>query len=1577
MKMNKIVGILSVCLLLVGTASAEEITVNFTDLNTALTGNSLTAGGATTGVAVSGVLTNNNYLYSVTYTGANYDGDLFNDTLTFDVLVEAWSGGTVTATVAGSNDAAGDVGEEGTAVIGTNDVAATIGAEGWAAGGNTMPLNSTVQFTIQNCSVTLTGTELSGNAVAAGFVGGFLDEIGSAFGHITVVGEGTGLQEVGWNAITHTLAAFNTGSDPLYISSAGVTGNNPQNWQIQDVDFDITVVTYDPSINLVPTADPQSVIALPGIGTDITLTGSDPEGSNLTYSVVSSTTNGVLAGTAPDLVYTSNTGYRGPDSFTFIVNDGDSNSAPATVSISVTNVYPTALAQSVDVFRESSVDITLAGSDSDGPSNLTYAVVSQPTNGVLSGAAPDVTYTPTSGYVGADSFTFTVNDGLDDSTEATVSITVNNTVPVADSKTVLMTPDTAVAITLSGTDADDAPSTLTFSVTSQPANGFLSGTEPNLTYTSTNGFTGTDSFTYIANDGAADSAEATVSILVSDEGWGFSFTDLNTALSGNTLKLAGSTNNLTVTGVATNNNYLYSIAYTGADIDGDAANDTVTFDVLVEAWSGGDIAIGDNTGDVVTYSGSAIIGTNDVQATIGAEGWAAGDADMNVGDTMVYTIQNVTVTTSTGGAYAAALSSFTGMFLDETGTSYGHRTIVGEGSDLFAYLWSGNTQNLAGTMDASNPLYVSMADYGTYAVNNPWKWQIQDIDFDLVLWDSSVNQIPKAKAQSVTASINTPTEITLTGNDVDSGPSNLTFSVATQPTNGTVVVAGDVATYTPTNGYLGADSFTFLASDGDINSEPATVSISVINVVPVADDQSVSTLPATALDITLSCTDPDGPSNLTYTVLSMPINGTLVTNGALPAMIYTPTGGFEGVDSFTFLVNDGLTNSEPATISITVVNLLPIADAQSLSTAYGTPLEITLTGSDTDGPTNLTYALASLPVYGTLTTNGALPDLIYTPGIGYIGEDSFTFTVNDGMSNSAPATVSITVNNTAPVADSKTVLAQTDTAVSILLSGTDPDAGPSNLTYSVASQPVNGFLSGTAPNLIYTPTNGYEGADSFTYIVNDGEDDSAAATVSISVAANGWSLSFADLNTGLTNNTLTLNGSTSDLTVAGVATNNNYLYSVSYTGTDIDGDNLNDTVTFDVLVEALNGSSASATFLGSEADMNKTNGVATIGTNDVAVTLNSNGWAAGDANMNAGETMKYTVQNATVTTTSGGSYSAALSSFTGTTYKETGAGYGHLAVIGEGAGGLFETRFNASAYAVTGLEDQWSPLTITSADAGDIPYSNIQKWNVMNVDFDLMVWDDSMNQAPEAAAQSVVAGFETALDITLTGRDLDEGPSALTYSMASQPTNGTVELVGNVATYTPADGYYGADSFTFTVNDGAVDSDAATVSISVENTAPVAAAQSLSTPFETALDITLSGSDVDGPSNLTYTVVSQPVNGTLTTNGALPNLTYTPTNGYAGADSFTFTVNDGSDDSAPATISITVEEASSVADPVISASVSSGSLSLSWDGGGTYNVLTNANLLNAAGWGVATNGTSPIDIEIGSDPELFYKLQSE
>ncbi len=209
-----------------------------------------------------------------------------------------------------------------------------------------------------------------------------------------------------------------------------------------------------------------------------------------------------------------------------------------------------------------------------------------------------------------------------------------------------------------------------------------------------------------------------------------------------------------------------------------------------------------------------------------------------------------------------------------------------------------------------------------------------------------------------------------------------------------------------------------------------------------------------------------------------------------------PAGG--GTHTIEVTVRDYAGNSASQSYTYTVdgPNQAPIANPQSLLTDEDTPLDIVLTGSDPDC-SPLTYSVVSSPSHGTL--GGVAPDLTYTPTINYNGTDSFTFVANDGLANSEPATVTIGVIavNDAPVANPQSVTTVQGRAVAITLTGSDVEGD--EITYSVATQPEHGSLSGTAPNLTYTPAPGYGGPDSLIFIANDGELDSEPAVVSITV----------------------------------------------------------------------------------------------------------------------------------------------------------------------------------------------------------------------------------------------------------------------------------------------------------------------------------------------------------------------------------------------------------------------------------------------------------------------------------------------
>ena len=122
-------------------------------------------------------------------------------------------------------------------------------------------------------------------------------------------------------------------------------------------------------------------------------------------------------------------------------------------------------------------------------------------------------------------------------------------------------------------------------------------------------------------------------------------------------------------------------------------------------------------------------------------------------------------------------------------------------------------------------------------------------------------------------------------------------------------------------------------------------------------------------------------------------------------------------------------------------------------------------------------------MHGVLS--GTAPNLTYTPAVNFNGVDHFTFTVNDGAVDSAPAIVEITVNavNDQPAANAQTLTTDEDIPLAVTLSGSDVDGD--GLTFAVLTDPDHGTLSGTVPNLTYTPDLNFYGADSFTFLVNE------------------------------------------------------------------------------------------------------------------------------------------------------------------------------------------------------------------------------------------------------------------------------------------------------------------------------------------------------------------------------------------------------------------------------------------------------------------------------------------------------------
>jgi len=287
---------------------------------------------------------------------------------------------------------------------------------------------------------------------------------------------------------------------------------------------------------------------------------------------------------------------------------------------------------------------------------------------------------------------------------------------------------------------------------------------------------------------------------------------------------------------------------------------------------------------------------------------------------------------------------------------------------------------------------------------------------------SPVNDAPLAADDQAITGEGAPVTIDVLSNDGDVDGDALSAAVDSGPSHGTVVSNPDgTFTYTPDAGFTGSDSFTYIASDGAGGVDLATVAITVTrtNAAPIALDDAVATAEDTAvvIDALANDSDDDGDA-LSPTISSGPQHGSVVVN-ADGTFSYAPDGNYNGSDSFTYSVSDGQGGSDSATVSITVdpVNDAPIAvddsavaiaNADALDQAAGVTIDALANDMDPDGDP-LTASLTTNAAHGTVVAN-ADGTFTYIPDAGFMGSDSFEYSVADGSGGTDTATVTVDVS---------------------------------------------------------------------------------------------------------------------------------------------------------------------------------------------------------------------------------------------------------------------------------------------------------------------------------------------------------------------------------------------------------------------------------------------------------------------------------------------------------------------------------------------------------------------------------------
>ena len=759
------------------------------------------------------------------------------------------------------------------------------------------------------------------------------------------------------------------------------------------------------------------------------------------------------------------------------------------------NRPPVAAADARTIRAGQSVTIPVLANDTDvdaDPLALVLGSVAGLTaNGgtVIANANGTIGYLPAPGFVGVDTFSYSVVDQPPQgetplTATGSVSITVinNNTPPVAVPDSFTTAEDVALSIPfatllLNDTDADNDLLTVSGTVSSGPTHGTLALTSSGWVYTPAANYNGPDSFSYTVLDGFGGTSTALVSLTVTP------VNDPPVAVDD-----SGSTSGSEIT---------ISILSNDSDLDGDP----LTVSSFRYLGSNADVRLNPD-GTLIYVPGATFVGTDLVEYTVSdgrggfatalvrivVRGGGTGGATITAADDS-YTIDEDAAPLSYLDIPISALfandssSNGTFHFASNTGVSHGELALVTTGPSS-PFLRYSPARNYNGSDSFTYTFDNGAGGTATATVR---------------ITINPVNDACVAIPDSITiAEDSGPVLIAVLANDYDVDQSDVLSltAVSILPAHGVVRIAGNQIEYTPNPNFNGVDVFSYVIDSTDGSAATADVRVTVLprNDPPTIPNGNETTVVNQPITRPLLGADIDGDT-LFYTVLSgnSPTHGSVVLNSD-GTYTYTPSTGYSGTDSFKVTVFDGRGGVATATIVIRVY-AAPIANPDTASTQQGVAVVIPVLSNDTDPdalPLPLSVASLVAPSGGValINTNNTIT---YTPTVGFFGSDSFVYTITDGASTAA-ATVTVFVN-APPTANDASITTPQNTSFTGTLTGSDPNGdtltfGPATLVTAHGTVAIN--PDGT---YTYTPASGYSGADSFNFTVSDGRGGAAAAGV--------------------------------------------------------------------------------------------------------------------------------------------------------------------------------------------------------------------------------------------------------------------------------------------------------------------------------------------------------------------------------------------------------------------------------------------------------------------------------------------------
>ncbi|WP_345375540.1 Ig-like domain-containing protein [Frondihabitans cladoniiphilus] len=1331
---------------------------------------------------------------------------------------------------------------------------------------------------------------------------------------------GTNLKATLGDAPLHGTVQLATDGSYVYKPTAGFSGIDRFTYTATDTNGD--TATGLVTITITPTAVADALTAPAGTTTALAASGvlSNDLGTAVTVTKVGTAGNpgtavattaggSVTISTNGAVSYTPPAGFSGTDTVTYTITDGNgiASATPGTLTITVTptavddTLAPTPVNTTVTIPAA-----TLTGNDQATTPTITAVGVPAHGTATLAANGSTVTYKPASNYSGADSFTYTITDASGQKSTATATIKVT---PTAGNLTTTATSGAPDAVPAAqGLLSQATGSDLTVAIATNPQHGTVTlGTGGAYTYTPSSDFSGTDTFTFTVTDSTGQTSTGTVSATVLPKA---NDDALGTVAPGTTTTFPASS-------------FLTNDAGAGLTI----------------------------TAITQPATGSAVLNA-DGTVTVTANATASGDASFT------YTITDSAGRTSTAKAsltIGVAAKPDTGTTPAGTPLTVAAPGVLGNdtGTGLTATL----TQAPAhGTVQlASNGSYVYTPTSG-FSGTDTFTYAATDTNGSAAPGVVTITVTPVATPDSITALAGTTTTVAAPGvlaNDLGGAPTVTRVGTAGAPGTAVATTAGGSVTisangavsYTPKAGFSGTDTVTYTITDasGVVSAAPGTITFTV---KPVAVDDTLPSIVAGGTETVPASTflGNDSGTELTVTAVGTPAHGTATLN-ANGTVTYKPTAAFSGTDSFTYTVTDASGQTATATASVSVT---PTAAGLSTSTVAGVvdhvPAANGLLSASTG--TGLVPAITTQPQHGTAALVGTAGAFDYTPATDFSGTDTFGYSVTDPSGGTANGTVTVTV---LPKANADSISGPTGTPIVTPGSSLLANDHGTGIRVTSVTQPTHGTTVLNADGSVtYTPADGTSGPDSYTYTITDTAGGTSTATVTIGVgdvarpdsgtttadrtltttAATGvlandsGSALKASLVSGPTHGTLTLNadGSYTYTPNTGFSGNDSFVY----TATDASGNTATATAT--LVVDPLVTPDTVSVLAGTPAHEDTRGVLANDDGSGLAVTAVGTGAPGATVTTTAGGTVVIKADGTLDYTPKAGFSGNDTVTYTVTdTSGNTGTATITFAVAPRAVDDSFTTP-SATALAITSTQltgnDLGSSLGVVSTTtpahgtlvANGATYTYTPEAGFSGTDSFTYTVRDASGQTATATARILVGDLAadhayttpSSQKLTVTAPGLLAGATGtgLTAALDSAPTHGTVTVDPTGAfVYTPATGFSGTDSFTYRITDGSGQVSTGTATVTVT---PVANDDTLTAPAGTPIDIPTPGVlGNDSGTGLHVTAVGTPQHGTATVSGD-GAITFKPTSGYSGTDTFGYTVTDQDGRTGTGTITVHV-----------------------------------------------------------------------